>query len=143
MIVTYQCDLMQSEENCCNIHNHCNCPIEATLNVIGGKWKPMILCLLAGETLRYNKIQQLIPEISPKMLTKQLRELEDDGLVLRKMYPQIPPKVEYSITDFGRTVIPVLKTLLEWGSQYLDKKCIVTMETEKKVNKWNLYGKDI
>lgn len=111
--------------------NHCNCPIEATLNVIGGKWKPMILCLLANDTLRYNKIQQLIPEVSPKMLTKQLRELEDDGLVARKMYPEIPPKVEYSITDFGRTVLPVLKTLLDWGAEYLGKKCIVTMQVEQ------------
>lgn len=101
------------------------------MNVIGGKWKPMILCLLANDTLRYNKIQQLIPEVSPKMLTKQLRELEDDGLVARKMYPEIPPKVEYSITDFGRTVLPVLQTLLDWGTEYLGKKCIITMQVEQ------------
>lgn len=119
---------MQNIELVHGMQNHCNCPIEATLNVIGGKWKPMILCLLANDTLRYNKIQQLIPEVSPKMLTKQLRELEYDGLILRKMYPEIPPKVEYSITDFGRTVLPVLKTLLDWGAEYLGKKCIATTQ---------------
>lgn len=101
------------------------------MDVIGGKWKPMILCLLANNTLRYNKIQQLIPDVSPKMLTKQLRELEDDGLISRKVYPEIPPKVEYTITDFGRTVLPVLKTLLDWGTGYLGKKCIATMQVEE------------
>jgi DNA-binding HxlR family transcriptional regulator len=119
---------MQNIEFVQGMQNHCNCPIEATLNVIGGKWKPMILCLLANDTLRYNKIQQLMPEVSPKMLTKQLRELEYDGLILRKMYPEIPPKVEYSITDFGRTVLPVLKTLLDWGAEYLGKQCIATTQ---------------
>lgn len=101
------------------------------MNVIGGKWKPVILCLLVNDTLRYNKIQQLIPEVSPKMLTKQLRELENDGLISRKVYPEIPPKVEYSITDFGRTVLPVLKTLLDWGAEYLGKKCVATMQVEE------------
>lgn len=91
----------------------------------------MILCLLADNTLRYNKIQQLIPDVSPKMLTKQLRELEEDGLITRKVYPQIPPKVEYTITDFGKTVLPVLKTLLDWGTEYLGKKCIATMQVEE------------
>ena len=122
---------MQITECGKNNNNHCCCPIEATLDVIGGKWKPMILCLLANNTLRYNKIQQLIPDVSPKMLTKQLRELEDDGLISRKVYPEIPPKVEYTITDFGRTVLPVLKTLLDWGTEYLGKKCIVTLQVEE------------
>lgn len=122
---------MKSIEYGQNHKIHCNCPIEATLNVIGGKWKPMILCLLAEDTLRYNKLQQLIPDVSPKMLTKQLRELEGDGLIIRKMYPEIPPKVEYSITDFGTTVLPVLKTLLDWGTEYLGKKCILTISAEE------------
>lgn len=108
------------------------------MNVIGGKWKPMILCLLANDTLRYNKIQQLIPEVSPKMLTKQLRELEEDGLIVRKVYPEIPPKVEYTITDFGRTVLPVLKTLLDWGAEYLGKKCVATMQPEEIINQSKL-----
>lgn len=131
MIVTYWYGIMQITE-CGKIsNNHCCCPIEATLDVIGGKWKPMILCLLADDTLRYNKIQQLIPDVSPKMLTKQLRELEEDGLITRKVYPEIPPKVEYTITDFGKTVLPVLKTLLDWGTEYLGKKCIATMQVER------------
>ena len=64
-----------------------------------------------------------MPGISPKMLTKQLRELEEDGLVLRVVYPEVPPKVEYSLTSFGKTVIPVLDSLCHWGSEYLDLKC--------------------
>ncbi|MDK2834701.1 MAG: hypothetical protein PWP63_1788 [Methanolobus sp.] len=99
-----------------------NCPVEATLDVIGGKWKPLILWQLREKTLRYNSLQQVLPGISPKMLTKQLKELEDDGLVRRKMYPEIPPKVEYSLTDFGRTVIPVLEELCRWGEGYIRQR---------------------
>lgn len=96
-----------------------NCPVDATLDVIGGKWKPLILWQLKDKTLRYNNLQQLLPGISPKMLTKQLKELEEDGLVGRKMYPEIPPRVEYSLTDFGRTIIPVLEELGRWGMEYM------------------------
>ncbi|MBP1909122.1 winged helix-turn-helix transcriptional regulator [Methanolobus bombayensis] len=96
------------------------CPVEATLGVIGGKWKPLILWQLKEEILRYNKLQQALPGISPRMLTKQLKELEEDGLVNRKMYPEIPPRVEYSLTDFGKTVIPVLEALAQWGLTYMD-----------------------
>lgn len=99
------------------------CPVEATLGVIGGKWKPLILWHLKGEVLRYNTLQQTLPGISPKMLTKQLRELEEDGIVKREMYPEIPPRVEYSLTDFGRTIIPVLEALAEWGFEYMEQKC--------------------
>nr|WP_321498486.1 helix-turn-helix domain-containing protein [uncultured Methanolobus sp.] len=99
-----------------------SCPVEATLGVIGGKWKPLILWQLKDDVLRYNNLQQTLPGISPRMLTKQLRELEDDGIVNRKMYPEIPPRVEYSLTDFGRTIIPVLESLAEWGLTYMDIK---------------------
>jgi len=74
-----------------------NCPVEATLDVIGGKWKPLILWQLRAEKLRFSGLQQSMQGISPKMLTKQLRELEADGLVLREAYPEIPPRVEYSL----------------------------------------------
>ncbi|MDW7733301.1 MAG: helix-turn-helix domain-containing protein [Methanolobus sp.] len=99
-----------------------SCPVEATLGVIGGKWKPLILWQLKGEVLRYNSLQQALPGISPRMLTKQLRELEEDGIVKREMYPEIPPKVEYSVTDFGRTLIPVLEALAQWGIEFMDHK---------------------
>ncbi|SFM25019.1 winged helix-turn-helix transcriptional regulator [Methanolobus profundi] len=101
------------------------CPVEATLGVIGGKWKPLILWQLKEEVLRYNSLQQALPGISPRMLTKQLRELEEDGLVRREMYPEIPPRVEYSLTDFGRTIIPVLEALCQWGIEYMDQRCEV------------------
>jgi DNA-binding HxlR family transcriptional regulator len=100
-----------------------NCPVEATLDVIGGKWKPLILWQLKVKTLRYNNLQQLLPGISPKMLTRQLREMEEDGLVERKMYPEIPPRVEYSLTEFGKTVIPVLEELCRWGVEYMQQRC--------------------
>jgi DNA-binding HxlR family transcriptional regulator len=99
------------------------CPVEATLDVIGGKWKPIILWQLKAEKLRFSGLQQSMLGISPKMLTKQLRELEEAGLVLREVYPEIPPRVEYSLTEFGKTVLPVLDALCEWGSKYLEKEC--------------------
>ncbi|WP_410508506.1 helix-turn-helix domain-containing protein [Methanosarcina hadiensis] len=99
------------------------CPVEATLDVIGGKWKPVILWQLKTEKLRFSGLQQSMQGISPKMLTKQLRELEEAGLVLREVYPEIPPRVEYSLTEFGKTVLPVLDALCEWGSKYLQREC--------------------
>lgn len=103
--------------------NHYQCPVEATLDVIGGKWKPIILWQLKAEKLRFSGLQQNMQGISPKMLTKQLRELEEAGLVLREVYPEIPPRVEYSLTEFGKTVLPVLNALCEWGSKYLEREC--------------------
>jgi DNA-binding HxlR family transcriptional regulator len=99
------------------------CPVEATLEVIGGKWKPIILWQLKAEKMRFSGLQQSMQGISPKMLTKQLRELEEDGLVLREVHPEIPPKVEYSLTDFGKTVLPVLDALCHWGNEYLGREC--------------------
>ena len=104
-------------------NKHYQCPVEATLDVIGGKWKPVILWQLKTEKLRFSGLQQSMQGISPKMLTKQLRELEEAGLVLREVYPEIPPRVEYSLTEFGKTVLPVLDALCEWGSKYLQREC--------------------
>lgn len=104
---------------------HYHCPVEATLEVIGGKWKPIILWQLRTERLRFSGLQQSMQGISPKMLTKQLRELEEDGLILREIYPEIPPKVEYSLTEFGKTVLPVLDALCEWGTEYLGRECLL------------------
>jgi DNA-binding HxlR family transcriptional regulator len=93
------------------------CPVEAAIDVIGGKWKPLILWALKEGTLRFSEIEDELPEITQKMLTKQLRELEGDGMITRKVYAQVPPKVEYSLTDSGRTVVPILESLCAWGEE--------------------------
>jgi len=96
-----------------------HCGVEAALDVIGGKWKPLILWALGENVLRFGELQKGLPGVNAKMLTKQLRELEEDGVITRKVYPEVPPRVEYSITDFGRTLIPILRALCTWGTQYL------------------------
>lgn len=104
----------------CN--NTFNCPIEATLSLIGGKYKCLILWHLINNTLRYNQLKKLIPQATPKMLTQQLRELENDGLIIRTIYPVIPPKVEYTLSDFGKSITPILDSMCEWGKIYLADK---------------------
>ena len=96
-----------------------HCPVEAALDVIGGKWKPLILWALGDNVLRFNELQKGLPGVNTKMLTKQLRELEGDGVIRRTVYPEVPPRVEYAITDFGRTLIPILQALCTWGAHYL------------------------
>lgn len=97
-----------------------NCPVEATLDLIGGKYKALILWHLIDTTLRFNEIRKLIPQATPKMLTQQLRELETDTLIVRTCYPVVPPKVEYALTDFGKSIIPILDAMCKWGKNYLD-----------------------
>lgn len=97
-----------------------HCPVEATLDVIGGKWKPLILWNLRGSVVRFGELQKGLPGVNAKMLTKQLRELEEDGVIHRTIYAEVPPRVEYSITDFGMTLIPILEALCLWGANYLD-----------------------
>ena len=80
------------------------CPVTTTLSVIGGKWKPIIMYAIKEETKRFSQIKKLIPAISQKMLTQQLRELEEDGIINRQVYPVVPPKVEYTLTEYGRTL---------------------------------------
>lgn len=96
-----------------------HCTVEATLDVIGGKWKPLILWALGDNVMRFSELQRGLPGVNAKMLTKQLRELEEDGVIRRTVYPEVPPRVEYAITDFGRTLIPILQALCTWGAQYL------------------------
>ena len=100
----------------------CNegCPVEATLDVIGGKWKSIILYHLLSETMRFNELKRLMPGITQRMLTKQLRELEADNLISRKVYAVVPPKVEYSMTDYGITLEPVLCALQDWGLKHME-----------------------
>ncbi|MCC0634495.1 MULTISPECIES: winged helix-turn-helix transcriptional regulator [unclassified Clostridioides] len=98
-----------------------SCPIEATLALIGGKYKTLILWHLKDTTLRFNELRKLITKATPKMLTQQLRELETDGFIIRVVYPVVPPKVEYSLSDFGKSIIPILDVMCDWGSDYLNK----------------------
>lgn len=93
-------------------------PVNVTLKVIGGKWKPLILWLLSQSTLRFSELQKQASGITQKMLTQQLRELEKDGLVSRKIYPVVPPKVEYTLTEYGASLKPVLKTMAKWGDEH-------------------------
>lgn len=95
-------------------------PVEATLELIGGKYKALILFHLIEGKLRFSELQRNIPKATPKMLTQQLRELERDNLLLRTVYPVIPPKVEYQLTDFGNSIIPVLESMCNWGNNYLN-----------------------
>jgi DNA-binding HxlR family transcriptional regulator len=95
------------------------CGIDVTLAVVGGKWKASILWHLAQETMRFSDLQRQFSDTTRKMLTQQLRELEADGLVHRKVYPQVPPKVEYSLTEKGKSIFPILEQMCEWGRRYL------------------------
>ena len=97
-----------------------SCPVEAAIAIIGGKWKPVILWHLRNGSLRFNQIRSTMPSITQGMLTRQLRELEKDGAVSRVVYAEVPPRVEYSLTDFGKTSIPILDDLCEWGKQYME-----------------------
>lgn len=95
------------------------CPVEAALGLIGGKWKGIALYhLLRGGTLRFNAIRRLMPGVTQRMLTTQLRELEADGLILRVVYPEVPPRVEYSLTEKGRALEPVIMALKAWGEAH-------------------------
>ncbi len=95
-----------------------SCPVEATLEVIGGRWKVLILRELMPGVRRFNELHRSIHGVTQKMLTQQLRELEADGLIHREVYSQVPPKVEYSLTQTGETLATVLKAMHEWGEQY-------------------------
>lgn len=95
-----------------------NCPMEATLDLIGGKWKGVILFRLGEGTKRFNELQKLLKRVTPRSLTRQLRELESDGLIVRKVYAEVPPKVEYSLSDKGRTLGPVIGALIDWGNTH-------------------------
>ena len=105
---------------------HCDqssrCPVEACLEVIGGKWKGVILFHLLGGKKRFNELQRLLPNVTQRILVRQLRELEADRIVVRTVYPEVPPKVEYSLSGSGVTLEPILRMLREWGVKYLDQE---------------------
>ncbi|WP_330641351.1 MULTISPECIES: winged helix-turn-helix transcriptional regulator [Faecalicatena] len=97
------------------------CPVEMTLQLIGDKWKVLIIRDLLGGTKRFNELMRSVSGISQKVLTANLRSLEASGLVNRKVYPQVPPKVEYSLTDTGLSLKPILDSMIEWGMAYKKK----------------------
>jgi len=98
-----------------------HCAMDVTMNYIGGKWKSVVLWYLRKEKKRFSELRRHIPNITEKMLSLQLKELELDGIVSRKVYPEVPPKVEYALTDFGKTLIPVLEEIAKWGRKTGDE----------------------
>ena len=111
-----------------------HCPVSATLNLIGGKYKALILWHLSVQTLRFSQLKKLIPTATPKMLTQQLREMESEQLIFREVFPVVPPKVEYSLTDLGKSLMPVLIAMRDWGADYLHSQnlqsnCFMMNET--------------
>ena len=101
--------------NCSGYH----CPVDATLERIGGKYKALILWQLLAHTLRFSELHRLIPQATPKMLTQQLRELEADGLLTRAVFAEVPPRVEYTLTEKGRSIRSVLYGMFDWGAEAL------------------------
>lgn len=98
------------------------CPVEATIQLIGGKYKAVLLWHLMHGTLRYSELHRKMPRATDKMLAQQLRELERDGLISRKVYPVVPPRTEYSLTEFGKSLVPILDAMCDWGKEYLGKE---------------------
>lgn len=114
------------------------CPVSATLEMIGGKYKALILWHLSEKSLRFSELKKLIKSATPKMLTQQLRELEAHKLIHREVFPVVPPKVEYSLTEDGKSLMPILVAMRDWGASYLRSKnlesnCIM-MTTEPVTN---------
>jgi len=100
------------------VFNEFYCPVEITAGIIGGKWKPLILFYLQNKTRRFGEIQKLLPGVTKKMLTQRLRELEKDGIVHRRVYAQVPPRVEYSLTRHGQSLRPILELMSGWGDKH-------------------------
>jgi DNA-binding HxlR family transcriptional regulator len=99
--------------------NLTNCPVTATMELIGGKWKILILHLINNDINRFGKMNMMLKDISKQMLTTQLRELENDGLIERQIYAEIPPRVEYFLSDRGRSLMPIIETMKDWGNEHL------------------------
>lgn len=102
--------------------NEMQCPVAAMLELIGGKWKPVILYCLRNDTRRFGEISARIPSISRKVLTDQLKELEEDKLIIRRQFNEIPPRVEYSLSELGKSMAPVLAAMEKWGMENILNK---------------------
>lgn len=118
----------------CDCNGPYHCPVDTTLNLIGGKYKALILWHLIHKTLRFGELRTLIPQATPKMMTQQLRELEKDQLIIRTVYPVVPPKVEYQLSELGYSIRPILETMYQWGADYLTQNgmavsCSMTFPT--------------
>ncbi|MFZ0287674.1 MAG: helix-turn-helix domain-containing protein [Candidatus Sulfotelmatobacter sp.] len=111
--------------------DHSNCPVKLTASIIGGKWKPTLLFHLEGRTRRFCELQRLIPGLTKKMLTQHLRELERDGIVHRKVYAEVPPRVEYSLTRHGESLKPILKLMSAWGTRHRSRYGLTTVRPQK------------
>lgn len=98
------------------------CPVETTLMLIGNKWKVLIIRDLLTGTKRFCELKKSIGKVSQKVLTTQLRDMEEDGLISRKIYAEVPPRVEYSLTELGKSLQPILNAMLQWGTEYKEKK---------------------
>ncbi len=94
------------------------CDVEATLSVIGGRWKPILVCRLLNGRKRFGEVCRLAPNATERMITLQLRELEADGVIARHVYPEVPPRVEYEVTEFGKSLAPIIKSMQKWGSEF-------------------------
>lgn len=99
-----------------------NCPVGYCMNIIGGKWKPSIIYMIRTNRNRYSLLLKNITEISKQTLTNQLRELEKDGIIERTIYPEIPPRVEYKITPYGKTLLPIIDSMSKWAQKHMPKK---------------------
>ena len=114
--------------------NSNDCPVGATLNLIGGKYKALILWHLSTGTMRFSELHKQVSGATAKMLTQQLRELEADALIHREVYPVIPPKVEYSLTELGKSLLPILVAMRDWGAAYLKSQhvesCCFMMDSD-------------
>ena len=98
------------------------CDVEATLSVIGGRWKPILVCRLLDGRKRFGELCRLAPNATQRMITLQLRELEADGIISRHAYPEVPPRVEYEITEFGRSLAPIIKSMQKWGKAFKSQR---------------------
>ncbi|WP_019003296.1 winged helix-turn-helix transcriptional regulator [Succinimonas amylolytica] len=116
-----------------NCYGENECPVETALRVVGGKYKVVIIYHLRDRALRFSELQKLIPEATAKTLTKQLRELENDFLISRKVYAVIPPKTEYSLTPLGKTLLPVLNNICEWGGEYIRERYTLEHNPQRKL----------
>ncbi|MEV4883737.1 helix-turn-helix transcriptional regulator [Chitinophaga ginsengisegetis] len=103
-----------------------NCAVTHCVNIIGGKWKPVILFLIRNDKNRYSLLQKNIAEISRQTLTNQLRELEADGVIERIIYPEIPPRVEYKISEYGKTLLPIIDAMTIWGRKDMREKGLIS-----------------
>ena len=116
-----------------NYNRHPGCPVEMCSEIIGGKWKGPILYYLLEGPKRFGELRRLLPEVTQRMLTMQLRELGEHGIINRKVYPEVPPKVEYSLSELGITLRPILSMMKDWGTAYLSSQAEPSRSEEREV----------